>query len=862
MAETSLPEVDFSFTSTAAPSGLWTVSRFSVHEALSELFEAVIDMTGEEGADLEAILGRAAELVVTRASLTRRFQGVVRAVEEFGSTPSGRHVRVRLVPSLWLLSQRVDARIFQGLTAVEVVREVLQTAGLYQGPDELDTQALDHASYAPRECCVQYRESDLAFVMRLLEDEGVTFYVRHDLARETLVLAADEDADAFPRAAPTLDGGPVRVMGEGGATHDAETVRALESTVSLQPTGVTLREWDFTRPFDAAMASPARESATTVSFPSEPGARSIYEYPARAALLRYSERDGYYHGDDLARRAERRFDEYEGRQRGARGAGVVTGYAPGLRTALVNESEVALGPFVLTAVSHEGCASRGPDDLDAPRGEDRYRNAFEMLSIERVFRPARHTPKPVIQGPQTATVMARPGSPDEVCVDAYGRVLVRFHWERPERRAPSQRTRAASCWVRVSQPWAGDGWGVVFNPRVGMEVVVQFLDGDPDRPLVTGCVYNLHNPPPPLGSVVERRTRSTIRTASSPGGDGFNELSFEDAAGAEQVYVHAQRDLVAEVERDREVSVGNDQRRRVSRDDALDVGRDQTIRVAGTQRASVARDQSLHVEGSRSERVTAKRSVLAEGDQEHRVEGDDALNVSGDAERLYARRLSTRVGGERRTEVSGMSLEHVHGDRTVRVSGHHTTVVGAHEAKRSALLHVEGASSFWSSATTEVVSEKDIVLRCGKTMLRLTPERMELIAPEVIVRGGENRVTVGGDKVRVRAQAEVVIGAEKVTVKSQGAAVKLDSAAKVMGSKVQLDQGSIPLDDDPDDPVKVTTIELRDDQGAPIPDQRFVVKLSDGSELTGIVNHEGVARIELDASATIVFPDLNDTERE
>lgn len=844
MTEGSLAEADFTFTSAVDPTIRWRVAQFHVHEALSEPYEAVIDLAESGRTDLSALLGHPAALVVTRGALHRRLCGVVHAVEDFGTTPTRRHVRAHLVPALWLLQQRKDSRIFQDLTALEVVREVLHVAQVYQGEGELIDGDLDPTAFARRECCVQYQETDLAFITRLLEDEGVTYYFRHDGPREAMVLAWDASTDAFCRQVPTAQDAPVQVMGDGGSTHSAETVRRLEMALSLQPTGVTLREWDFTRPFDDAAPSPGREMGMTHAHPRDVGPRSMYEHPAHATLTDYDVSARHYRRDDLARRAALRFNEYDARRAVGRGEGVVTGCMPGLRLSLVNEDGEHLGPFVLTSVEHTGRAAEHPDEVDPPRGEDRYANAFEFIPVDKVFRPLRQAPRPQVNGPQTATVMAAPGDSDEVCVDAYGRVLLRFHWERPERRSASQQAKPASCWVRVAQSWAGDGWGVVFHPRVGMEVVVQFLDGNPDRPMVTGCVYNRHNPPPPDGEVVERRTRSTIRTSSSPGGGGYNELAFEDLAGREEVYLRAQRDLRAEV--------GHDRHATVSRDETLRVGGDQRESIEGGRAVRVARDDAREVLGAVDERVHK--------DRVRRVDGDEGVTVAGNAERAVHRDETTRVGGRARREIAGVVEEALLDDDITRVRGHRAVLVGRHDAPRSAVLHVEGAAAVWSRQTTEVVSAQDIVLRCGKSMIRLTPERVEIVSPEVIVRGGENRVTVGGDAVRIRAKREAVIGAETVTVKSQGAAVKLDANARVMGAKVALGAGSIPLDHDPDSPTRPTTIELVDDAGAPVPHARYVVVMPDGSEQTGFLDHEGKAVVELDARAEVMFPEVPDIE--
>ncbi len=620
----SLPEAEYFFECGGSGGAAWQVTQMHLREALSEPFVLTLDLVEEGVTDLHALTGADANLVVLRRPLMRTVRGVIRSALHVGTYRSRRHVRVEVVPTLWLLSQRHDVRIFQDLSALDVVREVLKDAGVYQGDGALDVSGLDPSHYATREYCVQYNESDLGFIARLLADEGITYFFRSDVSGETLVLVEDGAADAFTDPVPLM--GPLRVMGEGGATHDAETVRTFHHDVTLQPTGVALREWDFTRPFDTQAGSPGREASMTRNVPAPVTERQVYEYPAQAVLHEYNEGALHYGADDLTRRANVRFTEHTGRTQRCAGTGNVTGFAAGRRMQLTDEDGGDLGTFTITEVEHRGRVAEGGHDAH----EDafaRYANSFRGVEQSAVVRPRRAS-RPIVHGPQTAVVMARANSTDEIDIDAYGRVLVRFHWERPERRVDSQRAKNSSCRIRVAQPWAGAGWGVVFNPRVGMEVVVQFLDGDPDRPLITGTVYNQHNQPPPQGEVVQTRTRSTIRTNSSPGGGGFNELSFEDQAHAEEIFLHAQRDL-------REV---------VLRNHSTTVHANQTLHVHGNQTVHVHGIQSISVDGHRGE--PGKHGTL-------NVTGDLTVTTTNEIKLKAPTKITLDVGGTTATLTPG-----------------------------------------------------------------------------------------------------------------------------------------------------------------------------------------------------------------
>ena len=602
-----LPEVVYSFDVQGQDERRWRVRRFEVTEALSSLYECVVDLAAESlYENPDPMLGKYALVQAQRDTVLRRFYGVVRRVEHRGTTASRRLARVFMVPALWVLSQRTDARIFQDMTAVEVVQAVLREAGLYASMLDLRLGR----EYPAREYCVQYRETDLAFVLRLLESEGITFFFRHEEEGEVLVLADGVQAWDTVR---TMDEGPVPIAGAELATHRVESVRHLTWEREVRPSGVVVRDFDFTRPdYKLERMAPRQRD----------GERVLYEPAPALTLGRYGA--GMYAHEDGQTQAQLHHETEQVPGAQGAGEGVVLGMTPGaFFTVTVAGAHIPEQRYLVTKVEHVG---EVPEELlqgthERPADDDRYRNRFECTPLEVAFHPPRKTPRPVIAGFQTAIVTGPAG--EEVYTDEHGRIKVQFHWDRQ-----GTSDEHSSCWLRMMQgPWAGGGWGFQFIPRVGMEVAVSFAEGDPDRPVVTGALYD----------------------------------------------------------------------------------------------------------------------------------------------RFYVQNLTTRVSGRARREVAGADDASVHDDQTTRIKGHQVTIVGRYEAKRSSVLHVEGTSLVYSSKTNELQSEKDILLRCGRSMIRLTPTRLELISPEVIVRGGENRVTVGGEKVRIRAKSQVIIGAEKVTVKSSGA---------------------------------------------------------------------------------------------
>jgi type VI secretion system secreted protein VgrG len=433
---------------------------------------------------------------------------------------------------------------------------------------------------------------------------------------------------------------------------------------------------------------------------------------------------------------------------------------------------------------------------------------------------------------ETAIVTGPAGQ--EIHTDEHGRVKVQFHWDRE-----GQRNAHSSCWIRTMQAWAGTAWGFQFIPRIGMEVMVVFLTGDTDRPMVIGAVYNAEHPPP--FALPASKTKSGIRTQTSRGGGGFNELSFEDRAGFERVYLHAEKDHEVVVRHDQITRVGNQRTEQVSGHRFTLVSGNDLKSVAGNLTESVGGDESRAVEGSRT----------------FRVEGNAAEVVRGRSEVQVMEDQSTRVGGTERREVTGTSDMIFADDLTFRVRGCATMLVGEHDRKRSYLLRVEGDAELSSSGPTELVSDKGIVLRCGTSTVHLASDRIEVTADTLVLKGSGGRITLADDKVKIKAKSAIQgVSDDKIVLKSSGASVKLDDDAKVDGSNVKLKSSASASDSDTTADAQITTIELVDGAGNPIPYQRYVLVLGSGDERSGFLDKDGKADVELDESATVRFPGL------
>ena len=767
----SLPYVRYTFSSSAEPGAPWHVHRVHAREGLSELYEATLDLVFDGlSADTDALLGSSCELVMERSTLSRRILGIVRHVEDLGTLIDKRMVRVQVVPALWGLSQRVDSYIFQEMTVPEILEDVLKE-GLT--PFKRAVRLSLQREYPKREYCVQYAESDLDFLLRLMKEEGITFYFEHAGEAEELVLV---DSHAPFQPCETLDGGPVWVSNDAGSHLHVETVRGLDWTTSLRPTSVVVRDFDWTGPRHLSKELKAEEES----------GRDVYLYPAELTLSGYDTGNRQYTKDDTAARVRLlREGQQVGAKRG-RGRGNVTGFLPGrtfnLQGHLRGELDQA---YLLTRVEHLGHA---PEERPHPSTEDsereRYENRFECIPLSVPFRPEYPLARSRIPGPHTATVVGPPN--EEIHTDPHGRIKVRFHWDRA-----GQGDDKASCWVRVAQMWAGAGFGTLFIPRVGMEVVVDFLEGNPDRPLVVGCVYNGTNRPPV--QLPEERTRSTLRTQSSPDSDGYNELRFEDAKGSEQIFLHAQKDLMEVVEHDHTTQVGNDQSNTVEKNQTNTVkanqteivGGDQSMTVSGNRTKTVKKDETVTVEQNRTETVKQNETVTINGERGLKVDGKETYSVGGTRDKMVTGKETVTLEAGRTTSVTGndeltVSAEHLvtadvkhqltQGPTTFTFEGGHVELNAGSYIK---LVHGPGDVQIDDSGKVLVNSATGIELTCGGCSLKLSPTKVEIAgAVEVSLAGGAGTVKL--DAAGVTVSGPTVSSSAAALNEITGAMVKIN----------------------------------------------------------------------------------------
>ncbi|MEN8150910.1 MAG: type VI secretion system tip protein TssI/VgrG [Planctomycetota bacterium] len=620
---------------------------------------------------------------------TRYWSGIVTNFRLVGSDRDGNaEYAAELRPWIWLLTKTADCRIFQEMTVPDIIKEVFGNFGFTDYEEEFS------GTYRIWKYCVQYRETAFNFVSRLMEQEGIYYYFRHEDGKSVMVLS-----DGF-HAHEQIPGGSIPFSVPSGGVVSGECITQWEVGCSVRSGSVVLNDYDFENPTADLLA----ERVANLDLADKRGAYEIYDYPGE-----------YVEGADGSAYSEIRLQELQADW------SIVTGRADAR----------ALGPGVLFDLRDHPRGDqntehlllearymlRMPDSSGSSGGASgQYSVAFRATLSENPFRAARITPKPSIQGPQTAVVVGTSG--EEIWTDQYGRVKLLFHWDRL---GQEKKDEGSSCWVRVSQEWAGKGWGSIHIPRIGQEVIVDFLEGDPDRPIVTGRVYNGDNPVP--YTLPDNQTQSGIKTRSTKdgGGDNFNELRFEDKKGEEQVVLHAELDYNRNVEHDESATVGNDRKKEVGNDQEATVGNDDKLDVGNDQTIVIGNDETVTI-GNNETRDIGTDETVTIGSNEARTIGTDlSVDVGSNENRKIGSSLTLDVGGDRSSSVGGADALSVNGNHSIEALG----------------------KSLHSSAQA-------IELKCGGSSIKIEPSKITIKAPQVELKGDMTLKLEGGLQAKLK----------------------------------------------------------------------------------------------------------------
>jgi type VI secretion system secreted protein VgrG len=504
------------------------VQSFSGEEEISRLFHFQMDLVSEEAIIApKSIVGKKVTLSVTQSDGTteRYFNG---HVSRFSQLPSGgryHHYQAEMVPWPWFLTLAADCRIFQKKSIPDIIREIFGDFGFSDFSFETQGQ------HKARDYCVQYRETAFNFVARLLEEEGIFFFFKHEKTKHTLVMA---DHKGVHQPCPYQDKVNVELSGGPGFTRQEDLISHWERHYEYRTGKWAQTDYNFETPSTSLLSN-----VQTIVDLDENKKYEVYDYPGE-----------YLNKGDGDTLTKLRMEEEEVGYDIASGNSDCRSLASGYKFTLKRHPQRDQNStYILTSVVHS--AQQGGFASGDEQEEGQYYNSFRCIPHDVTYRPARRTPKPLVHGTQTAVVVGPSG--EEIYSDNYGRVKVQFHWDRL-----GKKDDRSSCWIRVSQPWAGKNWGAVWLPRIGQEVVVGFLEGDPDWPLIVGRVYNAEQMPP--YSLPANQTQSGFKSRSSKGGgsDDFNEIRFEDKKGSEMLTVHAQKDLETMVENDETRQVDHD----------------------------------------------------------------------------------------------------------------------------------------------------------------------------------------------------------------------------------------------------------------------------------------------------------------
>lgn len=673
----------------------------SVEDQLSRLFQIEAELSSEEEAiNLDQVVGHEVTIQINVGRNSKRFyHGFVSRMVQMAKRDQYAHYHATIVPWLWFLTRTSDCRVWvavedpsQGKTVPDVIEALFKMRGFNNYRLSLS------ATYPRREFIVQYRETDFNFVSRLMEQEGIYYFFEHQEGKDTLVLAdsisAHEPFSGYANVVFNASANPT--------LHEAILDWTVEKEV--RPVGTALNDFDFKKPKTPLL------SVTSTSRQHGAATYEMYDAPGE-----------YLDSGDGDRLVQVRLDELQSQYELLRGQASARGLAAGSTFTLKNHPRRDQNrEYLITGISLEARAGEfGSAETDG----EFFSCNFSCIAKSQQFRPARLTPRPVVRGPQTAVVVGPSG--EEIYTDQYARVKVHFRWDRHD-----SSDQNSSCWVRVSQHWAGKAWGAIQIPRLGQEVIVEFLEGDPDRPIITGRVYNADQTVP--YGLPANKTQSGVKSRSSKSGSSanFNEIRFEDQKGSEEVYIHAEKDQNNVVENDETTKVGHDRTENVGHDETITIGNNRTETVGANENITIGNNRTEAVGANESIAVTANRTRTVGGNElvtvaqmrVHNVGVNEAINVGAAQAVTIGAAQAITVGAAQTTNVGGVRTENVAKDETVTIGGGRTVTIGKDDslsvaknlninAGESITITTGSASISMKKDGTITISGKDISIQ-------------------------------------------------------------------------------------------------------------------------------------------------------
>ena len=728
-------------------------ASMAMQEGISVLGEMQLELLSPK-ADLKPddLLGEPLTVSVALAGdKQRHFNGHVTrfAIGRHRGRHFGYQATVR--PWLWILTRTSDCRIFMDKT----VRQIVET--VFADHPSANFKFSLFRTYHPWTYCVQYRETDYNFVARLLEQEGIYWYFEHSEGAHKLVLVDSSDVNNAKDAHPDLP-----YVEEGGALPDTEHVSSWSFSRQVTTGKVALTSYDFERPSTRLDVNHTQTRKHAMSD------QEVFDYDGDYV----QKADGEQWAEDSMNELQSHYEQLQG---ASNAHGIEAGKLLGLRKHPREDQNATYLVTQTVTRGHAGISESGGDPGD-------FRCEFLAIPAAQQFRPTRLTPKPSVQGPQSAVVTGPAG--EEIFADKYGRVKVQFHWDRL-----GKKNEKSSCWVRVSHPWAGKSFGMVHTPRIGQEVIVDFLEGDPDQPIITGRVYNAEQMPP--WELPANATQSGILTRSSKGGSvaNANALRFEDKKGSEQVWLHAEKNQEIEVENDethwvghdrtktidhdetvhvkhdrtetvdhdetitihhdRKETVDNDEILKIGRDQAETIGRDRQVAVGKNHTETIAVAMSLTVGSTLTESIGVNHSETVGGAMELTVGGAIVMTAGAAMAISVGAVMSEAVGGSKTQEIGASKNVTIGADLTETIAGKHSSNIQKGVSQTIGEdLTVDVKKNYTATAKkVQIVAEDEITLKTGSAEL-------------VMKKNGD--ITIKGGKIKIEASSDMVLKGSKI----------------------------------------------------------------------------------------------------
>lgn len=683
------------------------LSGFSGREGISQLYSFQLALLAENPDEVafDKLMGQPMTIETREGDKKRHFSGIIRSFRETFSEERFTGYQAEFVPQLWLLTRKVQSRIFQHLSVPDILKK------LFQG---LDVTYEIQGTFHPRDFCVQYRESDFDFASRLMEEEGIFYFFKHGEGSHTMVVANT------PRSHPDVPEESKK------AEHGAFQIIAWEKVQELRAGKVSLFDHCFELPHKHLEAQKSIQDSVSAGGTdyklkvSDNDRLEIYDYPGA-----YAQRfDGIDKGggekpadlqkifEDNKRTVAIRMQEEAMRSLKFLGSSYCSDFTPGYK---FNPSGSGDDAFVLTTVHHTGSSG---GDFVSGAGSYHYQNQFTCIPLALPFRPPRVTARPFVHGTQTAVVVGPPG--EEIFTDKYSRIKVQFHWDRE-----GKNNADSSCWVRVGTPWAGKQWGMIHIPRIGQEVIVDFLEGDPDQPIVIGSVYNAEMMPP--YELPANKTQSGIKSRSSLKGneENFNEICFEDKKGEELLYIRAEKDQTIAVENDEAHWVGHDRLKTIDHDETTLVHHDRTetvdndekITIHGNRTETVDKNETITIHANRTETVDKDETITIHANRVESVDKDETITIGKDRQEEVKKNESVSIGENRSHSVGKNDTLDVGKELTITAGDQITIKTGAASIvmKKDGSILIKGKDIKVSgSGAIDVKADKDITMKGSK----------------------------------------------------------------------------------------------------------------------------------------------------